>query len=283
MHTGRAWHAFFYRSVRSLRISIVSSFLDTSGIWLSFVKSLLIKKMEEIPEKAVSIAILDDDPRICNLLERALRLEGFRALVVGSRQELLKAANENAVQAVILDLGLPDDDGIDIARELRRCSDIPLLMLTGRSQIADRVTGLDAGADDYILKPFVPEELLARLRSTLRRRPPRSYTGSGRLRIGTLECDPAARTLRAPDGREVSLTERELDLILLLARNPNQVMSRERLSREAMARVWNPADRSLDVHIAHLRRKAKELAQDQPLIASVRSGGYRLVAPVVFL
>lgn len=239
--------------------------------------------MAGIPEKAVSIAVLDDDPRICNLLERALRMEGFRALTVGSRQDLLRAVSENAVQAVILDLGLPDDDGVEIARELRRSSDIPLLMLTGRSQIEDRVTGLDAGADDYIVKPFVPEELLARLRSALRRRPPRSSAPAVRLRLGTLECDPATRTLRAPDGRELTLTERELDLLLLLARNPGQVMSRERLSREAMAREWNPADRSLDVHIAHLRRKAKELAPDQPMIASVRSGGYRLVAPVVFL
>ncbi len=236
--------------------------------------------MESIPEKILTVAVLDDDPRICDLLQRVLRGEGFRALVVGSRTELLGAIEDQAVQAVILDLGLPGDDGVEIAREVRRRSDIALLMLTGRSQVADRVTGLDAGADDYVIKPFEPPELVARLRSALRRRPMAASSGARKFRVGSLECDPAARTLRAADGRVQPLTERELDLLLLLARNPDSVISRERLSREAMGREWNPADRSLDVHIAHLRRKANQLAPEESMIASVRSGGYRLVAPV---
>ncbi len=238
--------------------------------------------MENSTERSLAVAVLDDDPRICDLVSRILKGDGYRPRVMAGRQELLDAIEGRAVHAVILDLGLPDDDGLEIARELRRRSDIALLMLTGRSEVGDRVLGLDSGADDYIVKPFEPAELLARLRSALRRRPPRVAQGPARLRIGPLECDPRQRALRAADGREQSLTERELDLLLLLARSAGQVVPRERLSREALGREWNPLDRSLDVHIAHLRAKLRVLAPEQTFVAAVRTGGYRLVAEVEF-
>ena len=236
--------------------------------------------MEYSPERSLAIAVLDDDPRICDIVGRILKSDGYRPRVMAGRRDLLDAIESQAVHAVILDLGLPDDDGIEIAREIRRRSDIALLMLTGRGEVGDRVLGLDAGADDYIVKPFEPAELLARLRSALRRRPPRLAQAPPRLRIGSLDCDPRTRSLRAVDGREQNLTERELDLLLLLARSAGQVVSRERLSREALGREWNPLDRSLDVHIAHLRGKLRVLAPEQPFLTSVRTGGYRLVAAV---
>lgn len=230
--------------------------------------------------KPQTIAVLDDDPRICDLVSRVLFSEGYHPLVVSSRRELLDAIEGGGCHAVILDLGLPDDDGIEIAREIRRRSDIALLMLTGRGGVADRVLGLDSGADDYIVKPFEPEELLARVRSTLRRKPPPAAPELAGLRIGSLDFDPRKRMLRAADGREQSLTERELDLLLLLARSPGQVVSRERLFREALGREWNPLDRSLDVHVAHLRAKLRELAPEEAFLSSVRTGGYQLVAQV---
>lgn len=239
--------------------------------------------MEYSTERSLAIAVLDDDPHVCELVSRVLKTDGYRPRVMAGRQELLDAIDSRSVHAVILDLGLPDDDGMEIARELRRRSDIALLMLTGRGEVEDRVQGLDSGADDYIVKPFEPTELLARLRSALRRRPPRVAPGPARLRVGPVECDPRRRTLTAADGREQGLTERELDLLLLLARSPGQVVPRERLSREALGREWNPLDRSLDVHIAHLRAKLRLLAPDQAFIAAVRTGGYRLVAEAEFV
>jgi DNA-binding response OmpR family regulator len=201
---------------------------------------------------------------------------------MGGRRDLFEAVESRSVHAVILDLGLPGDDGIAIARELRRRSDIAMLMLTGRGGVEDRVLGLDSGADDYVIKPFEPDELLARLRSALRRRPPRPAEGPVRLRIGTLDCDPRERVVRSADGREQHLTERELDLLLLLARHAGHAVSREQLSREALGREWNPVDRSLDVHIAHLRGKLRQLAPQDSFVSSVRAGGYRLVADVAF-
>lgn len=239
------------------------------------------QKMENFTERSLAVAVLDDDPRICDLLSRVLKSDGYRPRVMAGRQDLLDAIDSLAVHAVILDLGLPDDDGIEIAREIRRRSEIPLLMLTGRGEVGDRVLGLDSGADDYMIKPFEPAELLARLRSALRRRPPRRAQAA-RLRIGSLDFDPGNRVLRAADGREQSLTERELDLLLLLARSAGQVVPRERLFREALGREWNPLDRSLDVHIAHLRAKLRVLAPDQTFLSAIRTGGYRLVAEVEF-
>jgi len=239
--------------------------------------------MENATERSLAVAVLDDDPRICDLVSRVLKSDGYRPQVMAGREDLLDAIDSHAVHAVILDLGLPDDDGLEIAREIRRRSDIALLMLTGRGEVGDRVLGLDSGADDYIVKPFEPAELLARLRSALRRRPPRLSQGPAHLRIGALDCDPRSRSLRAADGREQNLTERELDLLLLLARSAGQVIPRERLFREAFGREWNPLDRSLDVHIAHLRAKLRVLAPEQTFLSSVRTGGYRLVADVEWL
>ena len=240
------------------------------------------RTVETTTEHGVGVAVLDDDPRICELVSRVLKKDGYRPLVMSGRQELLAAVEGQVVHAVILDLGLPGDDGIGIARDLRRRSEIALLMLTGRGGVEDRVLGLDAGADDYVVKPFEPDELLARLRSALRRRPPRPAQGPARLRIGSLECEPRTRVLRTQDGREQNLTERELDLLLLLARSAGQPVTRERLSREALGREWNPQDRSLDVHVAHLRSKLRALAPEESFVSSVRAGGYRLVAEVEF-
>ncbi|HEX6829156.1 MAG TPA: response regulator transcription factor [Burkholderiales bacterium] len=236
--------------------------------------------MTSSTEHGLAVAVLDDDPRICDLVTRILKSDGYRPRVMAGRGDLLDAIEGQAVHAVILDLGLPGDDGVDIAREIRRRSDITLLMLTGRSDVGDRVLGLDSGADDYIVKPFEPVELLARLRSALRRRPPRLAPAPARMRVGSLTCDPRGRVLRTQDGREQNLTERELDLLLLLARSAGQPVSRERLSREALGREWNPVDRSLDVHIAHLRAKLRALAPQETFLSSVRTGGYQLVAEV---
>jgi two-component system OmpR family response regulator len=233
-----------------------------------------------VSNKSPTVALLDDDPRICALVSRLLSGEGYHPLVVSSRRELLDAIEGGVPDAVILDLGLPKDDGIEIAREIRRRSQIALLMLTARNEVGDRVLGLDSGADDYIVKPFDPEELMARLRSALRRRPPKAAQGPARLRLGSLDCDPRSRLLRAADGREQKLTERELDLLLVLARSAGRAVSRERLSREGLGREWNPLDRSVDVHIAHLRTKMRALAPQETFLASVRTGGYQLVAPV---
>lgn len=227
------------------------------------------------------ILVIDDDLKLCRLLADYLEPHGYGVVAVHDGRDGLALAREEAFAALILDVMLPGANGFDVLRELRRLSDVPVLMLTAVGSEADRIAGLEVGADDYLPKPFSPRELLARLRAVLRRA--RLATlhnpgGSPPLSIGGLVLDPAARTASV-DGRRVTLTAIEFDLLLALARTPGWVRSREQLLLDVADRDFEAFDRSIDVHISALRRKLGDDPREPRFIDTVRGAGYRLRRP----
>jgi two-component system, OmpR family, response regulator MprA len=220
----------------------------------------------------VRILVVDDDLAVCRSIDRALRLEGYEVATVSTGHEALEAVAQNSPDALVLDLQLPDLDGLQVCRRIREAGDdTPILMLTARHGIDDRVQGLDAGADDYLVKPFALEELLARLRALLRRR----FEGEGGLlRSGELTLDLASREAhRGP--RAFVLTRIEFDLLELFLRHPRQVLTREVL----LSRVWgfdfDSGTNSLAVYVGYLRRKT-EAGGEPRCIHTVRGVGYVL-------
>jgi DNA-binding response OmpR family regulator len=215
------------------------------------------------------VLVIEDDAEIADVLRRSLRQEGHEVRTAGDGIEALEAAGEFMPDLVILDLGLPRLDGVEVCRRLRAQSDVPILILTARSQTDDRVVGLDSGADDYIVKPFERQELLARMRALMRRRPPR---GSASLRVGDLTLNPDTREVRRAD-RELELTNREFELLEYLMRNERLVVSRERLLEEVWGYDPMAMTNTIDVFISNLRRKLE--AGDEPrLLHTKRGAGY---------
>jgi two-component system OmpR family response regulator len=222
----------------------------------------------------VRVLVVEDDPKLRRALERGLRLEGYDVLAAASGEDGLAQARSGQFDAVLLDLLLPDLDGFAVCRSLRAAEvGTPVLMLTALSAVPDRIRGLDDGADDYLVKPFDFGELLARLRVLIRRGPSARPTD---LQVGDLRLNPLTRVV-ARGGREVELTEREFELLDVLARTPGRPVSRERLR----AAVWrDDAEVSLnvvDVYIGYLRRKL-ESPRDPRLIRTVRGKGFLLDA-----
>lgn len=219
------------------------------------------------------VLVVEDDEAIADVLRRSLRAEGHEVRSAGDGVEALKEAEQFAPDLVVLDLGLPRLDGVEVCRRLREAGDVPILILTARTETDDRVSGLDSGADDYLVKPFERRELLARIRALLRRRPPR---GSASLVVGDLALNPDSREVRRGD-REIELTKREFELLEYLAENKRLVVSRERLLEE----VWgyDPTDdtNTIDVFISNLRRKL-EAAGEPRLLHTKRGAGYVLKA-----
>ena len=229
-----------------------------------------------------SILVVEDEPRAQDLILRSLREAGFRGVVAITRAETLTLLSEGRFLAIVLDLGLPGDDGLSILRELRRTNPIPVLILTGRAGIRERVAGLEAGADDYLVKPFAPEELVARLRAVLRRVPSTRTrsTMETTLILGPAQIDLRSRVATGM-GAQAKLTERELRILVELARAGGP-MPRPGLYRAVHGRDWNAVDRSLDVHVSHLRQKLRAVTGEDNAIASIRSEGYELRLPVRF-
>jgi two-component system response regulator MprA len=217
------------------------------------------------------VLVIEDDEQIADVLRRSLRAEGHGVRTAGDGVVALLAVEEFVPDLVVLDLGLPRLDGVEVCRRLRAESDVPILILTARTETGDRVAGLDSGADDYLVKPFERQELLARIRALLRRRPPR---GSASLVVGDLALNPDSREVRR-GGREIELTKREFELLEYLARNQKLVVSRERLLEE----VWgyDPLEETntIDVFISNLRRKL-EAGGEPRLLHTKRGAGYVL-------
>jgi two-component system, OmpR family, response regulator MprA len=233
--------------------------------------------LDEVLEQATASArvlVVEDDEAIADVLRRSLRAEGHEVRSATDGVEALKEAEQFMPDLVVLDLGLPRLDGVEVCRRLRDSGDVPILILTARAETDDRVSGLDSGADDYLVKPFERRELLARIRALLRRRPPR---GSASLVVGDLALNPDSREVRRGD-REIELTKREFELLEYLAQNQRLVVSRERLLEE----VWgyDPADdtNTIDVFISNLRRKL-EASGEPRLLHTKRGAGYVLKAP----
>ncbi len=218
------------------------------------------------------ILVVDDDLAVCRSIDRALRLEGYEVDAVTSGGEALEAMAASSPDALVLDLQLPDLDGLQVCRRIRDAGDdTPILMLTARHSIDDRVQGLDAGADDYLVKPFALEELLARLRALMRRR----FEGEGGLlRFGELTLDLASREAHRSE-RAFALTRIEFDLLELFLRHPRQVLTREVLLNRVWGFDFDSGTNSLAVYVGYLRRKT-EAGGEPRCIHTVRGVGYVL-------
>jgi DNA-binding response OmpR family regulator len=217
------------------------------------------------------VLVVEDDADIADVLRRSLRNEGYQVKTSADGVEALDVAAAFIPDLVVLDLGLPRLDGVEVCRRLRDDGDVPILMLTARAELEDRVAGLDSGADDYLVKPFERQELLARIRALLRRRPPR---GAASLNVGDLTLNPDTREVRRGE-REIELTNREFELLEYLMRNERLVVSRERLLDEVWGYDPMAATNTIDVFISNLRRKLE--AGDEPrLLHTKRGAGYVL-------
>jgi two-component system response regulator MprA len=220
----------------------------------------------------VRVLVVDDEPQLRRALERALKLEGYEVALAPDGEEALTEIASAPYDAVVLDVLMPKRDGLSVCRELRERGDrTPVLMLTARDAVQDRVDGLDAGADDYVVKPFALEELLARLRALLRRT---NGGAEGSLSYADLTLDPATREVRRGE-RPVDLTKTEFALLEQLIRHPRLVLTRSQLFEAVWGYDFGPRSNSLEVYVGYLRRKTEEGGEPR-LIQTVRGVGYSL-------
>jgi two-component system OmpR family response regulator len=232
------------------------------------------------------ILVVDDEQEICALVQEYLTGEGYRVSMAHDGAGMRRVLSQSPADLVILDLMLPGEDGLTLARWLRSQSGIGIIILTGRGETVDRIIGLEMGADDYLPKPFNLRELLARVKSVLRR--VQSRTGDGppptrsRARFAGWDFDLSSRELLSPAGRGVRLTTGEFDLLAAFVNHANQVLSRDRLLDLARNREAGPFDRTIDVQVGRLRRKLEDDRQNPSLIKTVRGSGY-IFTPAVEL
>jgi DNA-binding response OmpR family regulator len=216
----------------------------------------------------VSLLVVEDEQRVASFLHKGLRAHGYTVEWVQTGQDALRRLTRPGISLVILDLGLPDLDGLDVLERLRqRGSAVPVLVLSARGRVGDRVTGLNLGADDYLGKPFAFAELLARVRANLR---PRTTSPPGMLQTGRISLDPL-RHEATVDGRTAILSAREFSLLKAFADHPGQVLSRQQLLSMAWDINFDPGTNLVDVYVGYLRRKLGE-----PTITTIRGAGYRL-------
>ncbi len=220
------------------------------------------------------ILIVDDEPKIDRLVADYLEAAGFTVLTAGSGTEALMRARTDAPDLVVLDLGLPGLDGLDVTRTLRRNGEVPFIMLTARNDETDRIIGLELGADDYVTKPFALRELLARVRAVLRRPGPRQKFEA--LAFGDVRVHHRGRRVTRA-GREVALTRKEYDLLVYLAEHPGEVVTRERLLDEVWGYERFPTTRTVDTHVLRLRRKLEADPDHPRFIHTVHGQGYKFV------
>jgi two-component system response regulator CpxR len=224
---------------------------------------------------SASVLLIDDDVELCELLTRFLDGEGFAVHAAHSGAAGIERAASGAYSLALLDVMLPGTNGFEVLRQIRARSSIPVLMLTAKGEALDRVLGLEIGADDYLSKPFNPQELAARMRAVLRRASGTDRDSPRRapLAVGDVELEPAARLVRR-GGEIVELTSVEFDLLDTLLSEAGQAISREALVRKVLGREFSPFDRSIDTHVYHLRRKLGPLPGGGDRIVGIRGIGY---------
>ena len=232
--------------------------------------------------ETVRVLVVDDDPAICQMLSEYLGEHGYEVAIAASGAAMRAEIERARPAVVLLDVGLPGEDGLTLARFLRERYELGIIMVTGADEVIDRVAGLEVGADDYIAKPFDPRELRARLKSVLRRlqgKPAAEQPKAGRERvtIGACILDLRSRELRDAKGRDVPITAMEFALLKTFLDHPNQVLSRDQLLNLTRNREWEPFDRSIDIRIARLRRKIEEDPERPRCIKTVRGAGYMYV------
>ena len=236
------------------------------------------------------ILVVDDDPRIRTMLRRYLEDEGFKVSEANDGVAMRRIFESGTVDLVMLDLAMPGEDGISLARYVRQQSQTPIIMLTGKDDVIDRVAGLEAGADDYVAKPFHLREILARIRTVLRRAQadipapaPLSATASSEseaLHFQGWTMDLLRRELRKPDGGVATLTSAEFELLRVFATHPNRVLNRDQLMELVKGREWEAYDRAVDTMIVRLRKKIESDPGEPALIKTVRGAGYVFAVPV---
>lgn len=237
------------------------------------------------------ILVVDDERRVRTMLSRYLADEGFRVSEASDGSSMWHVMERDQVDLVLLDLVMPGEDGLSLARHIRRRSEIPVIMLTGKGELIDRVVGLEAGADDYIPKPFHLREVLARIRTVMRRSHPnaastahqealRKEAVSDTLAFQGWSLDLLKRELRRPDGELVLLTTGEFDLLRVFAQNPNRVLDRDHVMTLVKGKEWAAFDRAVDTMVLRLRKKVEQDPQNPQLIKTVRGSGYILAAAV---
>jgi two-component system, OmpR family, phosphate regulon response regulator OmpR len=219
------------------------------------------------------ILLVEDDPRLAEMLSEYLGEAGYRITVAPLGATALQHLCATQYDALVLDLMLPDMDGLDVCRQVRAKSDMPVLMLTARGDAIDRIVGLELGADDYLPKPFEPRELLARLRSILRRRSRADSSAPAALRFGRLEIDTAARAVRL-DGVQCDLTGYQFDLLAALAGKAGRVLSRDVLMDLVKGEQLEAFDRSIDVHMSRIRAAIEDDPKKPRRVITVRGAGY---------
>jgi DNA-binding response OmpR family regulator len=226
------------------------------------------------------ILLIDDDVELCGLLKQYLESEGLAAVAVHDGVEGLARALKEAFDLIVLDVTLPGMSGLDVLRQLRAKSNVPVLILTARGDDVDRIVGLELGADDYLAKPFNPRELTARIRAILRRAaaPPANPSEPSRITVGDVELDLGAHTVRQ-GGRQIELTAVEFSLLAHLLRSAGRVVSREFLADQVLGRKFVAWDRSLDVHVSKLRKKLGGTSGGAERIRTIRGVGYLYAAP----
>jgi two-component system phosphate regulon response regulator OmpR len=236
--------------------------------------------MEQRPSPKATILIVDDEADVREVLEEYLAAHGFVAVGAASADAAKAAAAAQPIDLALVDITMPGEDGLSLARHLReRYARMAIVMVTSSATVVDRIVGLEIGADDYVPKPFDPRELLARVKSVLRRTSAlgRTDLGSDRVRIGRCVLDVAAHRLTDGEGREVAMSPLEYDLLKALAKHPNRVLSRERILNLQQERDWSPYDRSVDLRIMRLRKKIEPDPDHPRFIRTIRSEGYIFV------
>jgi two-component system phosphate regulon response regulator OmpR len=235
------------------------------------------------------ILIVEDDPSVSAMLTEYLGDHGFEVRHAVDGTAMRAEIERELPDLVLLDIHLPGEDGITLARHLRAHYDLAIIMVTGANDLVDRVVGLEVGADDYVAKPFDPRELLARIKSVLRRvQPPEApveaapaasapASAEPRRQVGRCWLEPLSRRLWSDEGEEIPLTAMEFELLSAFVANPNRVLSRDQLLMRSRNREWEPFDRSIDIRIGRLRRKVERNPAEPTTIRTVRGGGYMFV------
>ena len=235
-----------------------------------------------------TVLIVEDDTGVREMVAEYLGWQGYDVHQAQSGDDMREAIERNLPDVVLLDLRLPGEDGLTLARYLRERYDVGIIMVTAADGVVDRVVGLEVGADDYVTKPFDLRELLARMKSVMRRHhtralPPGAAPGSApvpaRVPIGRCVLDLAARVLLDAEGREVPITSMEFDLLKVFSEHPNKVLSRDQILTLTKNRDWEPFDRSIDIRIARLRRKVEVKPDEPQALRTVRGAGYMFVPP----
>jgi DNA-binding response OmpR family regulator len=235
-------------------------------------------------EDPARILVVEDEAAVCAILREALEAEGFVVAEARNKAALFRSLEAEPVDLITLDLALGHDDGLELARQIRTLRNIPIVMITGSGDPFDRVVGLEHGADDYISKPFQIREVVLRIHSVLRRYHLEEIiskpSAEQRQGFGVGVLDPAKREVRKVDGTLLDLTESEFLLLEIFLRNPARVLSRDEIVQMLRGRDWSPLDRTIDGHVARLRRKIEPPGEAPTLIKSVRGVGYVFTAEV---